>query len=135
MADWRNVVLLTLRETPSKKEGKKDEGYGTWIVARVKPDNTLFNVTYRSGRYYPNKLTGEKELPKDGIGYYDFMELKKESKKLTAAVRACACGATRAPTVWDEVVALLDPRHPPVLPPPDAPPPATAEPEIEKMPW
>lgn len=118
MADggWRDVVLLVLREW----EKKPGEGYGLWVVARVKPDNTLFGVTLRSGRYFPSKLTGEKELPREGLSFYDLMELKK-------------AGATAA-TKWEEVVKLLDPKHPPVLPAPDAPAPA-APPEPEKMPW
>lgn len=120
---WKDVVLLTIRETPSKKEGKEGEGYGLWAVARVKPDGTLFNVTLRSGRYYKNKVTGSKEMPKDGLGYYDFMELKKPGKTPGVA------------TMWEEVIKLLDPKHPPVLPSTDAPPPAAPEPEIEKMPW
>ncbi len=119
--EWRDVVLLTIRETPSKKEGKTGEGYGLWVVARVKPDNTLFAVTLRSGRYYPNKLDGSKTLPKDGLGYYDMMELKKKGQA--------------AETVWQEVVAMLDPKHPPVLPAPGTPPPPAPEPDIPKMPW
>ncbi|MDD5301467.1 MAG: hypothetical protein PHS14_00045 [Elusimicrobia bacterium] len=127
MADgeWRDVVLLTLRETPAKpKNGveRPGEGYGLWVVARVKPDNTLFGVTLRSGRYYPNKLDGSKTLPKDGLGYYDLMELKKDGK-------------TAGETKWGDVVKLLDPKHPPVLPSPaaEAPPPPAEE--IPKMPW
>jgi hypothetical protein len=135
--EWRDVVLITIRETPSKKADKPDEGYGLWVVARVKPDNTLFNVTVRSGRYYPNKVDGSKTLPKDGIGFYDFMEFKKPSKTQTHPVKACACGAVRTPTVWEDILALLDPKNPPVLPDPNiaqaaTPPP---EPDIPQMPW
>lgn len=139
--EWRDVILLTLRETPTKpkkgreSEWKEGEGYGDWVVARVKPDNTLFGVTFRSGKYYPSKLDGSKTLPKDGISYYSFMELKKPSKTRLGAVRACACGAERIPTVWEDVLALLDPKNPPVLPAPNAEPPAPPAPEVEKMPW
>ncbi len=122
--EWRDVILVTIRENPSKRSDKPDEGYGTWIVARVKPDNKLFGVTFRSGRYYPNKVTGEKTLPKDGIGFYDFMELKKPWK-----------GGPE--TTWEMVVKMLDPKHPPVLPHPSeqAKTPAPPEPKSERMPW
>lgn len=120
---WRNVILETIRQTPPDKEKKPGEGYGTWVVARVKPDNTLFGVTFRSGKYYPNKVTGEMELPKDGISYYDFMELKKLWK-----------GGPE--TVWDLAVKLLDPRHPPVIPNPGTPPPsAPQDPADDRPPW
>lgn len=131
--EWRDVILLTLRETPTRQkagresEWKEGEGYGDWVVARVKPDGTLFNVTFRSGKYQPSKIDGTKMLPKDGIGFYSFMELRKPSKTNVAPIKACACGATRAPTVWEDVVAMLDPKKPPVLP--------AAEPEIEMPPW
>jgi hypothetical protein len=121
--EWRNVILKTIRESPSKKEGKVGEGYGLWVVARIKPDNTLFSVTVRSGRYYPNKVTGEKEIPKDGLGFYDFMALNDKSK------------TPGAEFVWDEVKPMLDPKTPPVIPAPNAPEPAAAEPPIEEMPW
>lgn len=119
MADngWRDVVLMTIRENASKKEGKADEGYGLWVVARVKPDNTLFNVTVRSGRYYPNKVTGSKELPKDGLGHYDFLALRDKA-------------------AWDQVERLLDPKRPPVIPDPGAEPAASPPPpEPEMPPW
>jgi hypothetical protein len=132
---WRDVILLTLRETPSKKPDEQGKGYGDWVVARVKPDGKLFAVTFRSGKYYPSKIDGSKTLPKDGIGFYSFMELKKPSKVKTDPVKSCACGATRVPAVWDDVVKLLDPRNPPKLPAADEPAPAAAEPPIEKMPW
>lgn len=135
--EWRDVILHTLRETPSKKEGKTNEGYGMWVVARVKPDGSIFGVTVRSGRYYPNKLDGSKTVPKEGMGYYDFMELKKKSKVLTESMKGCpSCGVAREPTVWDEVVKFLDPKNPPKLPDfepeqqPDPEPSAPAEPEL-----
>ena len=121
--EWRNVILLTIRESPSKKEGKEGEGYGLWVVARVKPDNTLFGVTVRSGRYYPNKVTGEREIPKDGLGFFDFKALKDKSK------------TPGFEYVWDEIEKLLDPKRPPVLPNPGAPPPPAPEPEAETPPW
>ncbi len=120
--EWRDVILETIREKASEKAGKEGTGYGLWIVARVRPDNTIHNVTVRSGQYYPNKLTGDKTLPKEGLGYYDFMEIKKLWK-------------AGPETVWELMVKMLDPKHPPVLPAPNAEPPAAPEPEIERMPW
>lgn len=121
--EWRDVILLTLRETPSKKPEKKDEGYGLWVVARVKPDNTLFGVTLRSGRYYPNKVDGSKSLPKEGIGFYDLKALEEKSKDPAFDY------------IYAQVKALCDPKHPPVLPNPGAPAPVATEPEPEMPPW
>lgn len=120
---WRDVVLLTLRETASKKADKPNEGYGLWVVARVKPDNTLFNVTLRAGKYAPNKVDGSKSLPKDGLGYYDIKALEDKSKD------------PQHEFVWSQVKAMLDPKNPPVIPPPGEPEQQAQEPEPEMPPW
>lgn len=128
MADgWRDVVLRTIKETPSKKEEGK--GYGLYVIMRVKPDNTVFNVTVRSGQYYT--INGEKKLPKDGLNEFDFFALK--GKTTAAPIKACACGAMRDATVFDEVRVLLDRKNPPPVPAPDAPPPPADE--IEQPPF
>jgi hypothetical protein len=132
--EWRDVVLVTIKKTAPEKEKKPGEGYGMWIAARVRPDGTLFKVTIRSGRYYQNKVTGLMEIPKDGLDYYDCMDLTKPSKQKTVAVKSCACGAEKMPTVWSDVVAMLDPKHPPELPAADATPPAQEE-KIEEDPF
>lgn len=73
MADtWRDVVLKTLRETPSKT--KAGAGFGTWVVQRVKNDKS-FSVTVRAGGFYTDAVTGEKRYPKDGLSLYDFKAL------------------------------------------------------------
>lgn len=126
MADsgWSEVILLTLRETPAKpKDGveRPGEGYGQWVVARFWPDGRLFKVTLRAGQYRPSKIDGSKTLPKDGLDYYNLMDLRKPSKVNIDPVKKCECGATRAPTVWEDVVFLMNPRNPPKRPEPIAP--------------
>ena len=130
MADngWRDVVLKTIKETPSKKEEGK--GYGLYVIMRVKPDNTVFNVTVRSGQYY--HINGEKRLPKDGLNEFDFFALKEAVAG--DPIKACSCGKTRSPTVFDGVRKLLDRRNPPPVPAADAPPPLADEP-IEECPF
>ena len=113
MADngWRDVVLLTLREAPSKKDPTK--GYGLWIVMRVKPDGTVFNVTARSGQYY--FMNSEKRLPKDGLSDWDLSDLKKD---------------------WDKVKVLMDRKNPPPVPAADAPEPEKpADDAVEDCPF
>ncbi len=73
MADtWRDIVLKTIRETPSRT--KQGAGFGLWIVQRVKNDKS-FSVTVRSGSFYTDAVSGEKRLPKDGLNLYDFKAL------------------------------------------------------------
>lgn len=127
---WRDVVLMTIKESPSKKEEGK--GYGLYVVMRVKPDNTVFNVTVRSGGYYT--INGEKRLPKDGLNEFDFFALREAT--IGEPVKACSCGKMRSATVFDDVKKLLDRRNPPPVPTEDAPPPpAPADEPIPDCPF
>ncbi len=105
---WSEVVLKTIREHP----WKDDKGFGLWVVQKVKNGKSV-GVSVRAGMYKPNRVTGQKELPKDGLEEADFKLL--------------------GPIYLAEVLPLLqipkgtavDPRAP------DAPP----EPDIETPPW
>ena len=113
MADdgWRTVVLLTIRETPNKK--KEGSWYGTWVVARVKPDGTIFSKTVRSGESYT--MSGERRYPKEGLTWYDFEALR--------------------PIYKDKVEPLIDPKRSVVIPPTGTPTPPPPPDEIEECPF
>lgn len=104
---YRDIVLKTIRE----KEWKDGKGFGCWIVQTVK-DEKSWKVQVRAGMYKPNKVTGEKSLPLDGLELGDLTSLTLE---------------------WEEIKALLsipkgtavDPRTTDNVP----------EPETERMPW
>lgn len=69
MADiWTDRLLLTLKETPHKT--KPGCGYGLFVVQKLR-NGQSFNVQVRSG-YFSTSPDGEKKLPKDGLGLYDF---------------------------------------------------------------
>lgn len=71
--EWRDLVLKTLRETPSRT--KDGAGFGMWVIQRVR-NNASFSVTVRSGGYYTDKVTGERRYPKEGLSLYDFNALR-----------------------------------------------------------
>ena len=118
---WRDVLVKTIRE----KEGNRNDGsgFGMWVVQKVKNDVSV-SVTVRAGRYYKNKVTGEREYPKDGLSDWDFEALKKKS-------------ADGTQFVWDEIKPLLDRKNPPVVKPLEEPTeePAPEEEKIEECPW
>ena len=70
-AVWTEVVLLTLKERPWK-DGK---GFGMWVVQKFK-DGKSVSVSVRAGMYAPNKTTGEKTLPKEGLELEHFDTLR-----------------------------------------------------------
>lgn len=109
--EWRDVVLLMIRETPSRT--KPDAGYGLWVIQKVK-NNKSVSVTVRSGSYYTDKVTGEKRYPKDGLNLYDFKALK---------------------TIYKEKIEKLleTPKDAPVLPPEMQG--QQEDNEIEQPPW
>ncbi len=100
---YREIILKTVRE----KEWKDGKGFGVWVVQTVKDDKS-FKIQVRAGMYRPNKLTGEKELPKDGLDLSDF-------------------NTVHVAATWKEVEALLnipkgtavDPRTTDDTPPPE----------------
>ena len=59
---YREVILKTLRE----KEWREGKGFGVWIVQTIKDDKS-FKIQVRAGMYRPDKVSGEKVLPKDGL--------------------------------------------------------------------
>lgn len=66
-AVWKEVVLMTLRE----REWKDGKGFGLWVVQKIK-DGKSYEVAVRGGMYRPDKVTGEKVLPKEGLTEADF---------------------------------------------------------------
>lgn len=112
---WRDVLLMTIRETPNKK--KDGAFYGLYVIMRITPDNKCFGVTVRSGESY--MMNGFRKYPKEGLNEYDFFALKNEADG--ESVKACSCGKMRSPTVFDKVRKLLDRRNPPPVPEPEAP--------------
>lgn len=111
MADvYRDILLKTLKETPSKT--KPGAGYGMWVIQRVKNDAS-FKVTVRSGGFYTDAVTGDKRYPKDGLDLFDFNTL--------------------SPIFKTEIKPLLEIPKGTVVAAADAPP--LAEPEPEQMPW
>ena len=117
---WRDIVLLTIKETPSKN--KEGSGFGVWIIQKLR-DGAHYNVTLRAGSFYMNQATGEREYPKGGLTDWDLNELKKTVP-----------GSTE--TFWVVGMRLLDRRNPPAVPPPDALEPAQMPEEpIEDVPW
>lgn len=71
--EWRDLVLKTIRETPSRT--KEGAGFGLWIIQRVR-NGRSFSVTVRSGGFYTDAVTGERRYPKDGLNAYDFKALR-----------------------------------------------------------
>ena len=69
-AAYREIVLKTMREKPWQ-EGK---GFGLWIVQTVKNGKSE-RIKVIAGMYKPNKVTGEKTLPKDGLEASDLKTL------------------------------------------------------------
>lgn len=68
MADaWGEKVLKTVRE----REWKEGKTFGIWVVQKYK-DGRSYGVTVRAGMARPDKVTGEKVLPKDGLSLEDF---------------------------------------------------------------
>ena len=117
---WRDIVLLTVKETPSKT--KEGAGFGAWVIQKLR-DGAHYNVTLRAGNYFTNQLTGEREYPKGGLTDYDLNDLKKTVPGT-------------AETYWAAAMRLLDRKNPPPVPAEGAPvggPPEAPEPE--KMPW
>lgn len=80
-AVWTEVVLKTIKERPWK-DGK---GFGIWVVQKFKEGKSV-SVSVRAGMYSPNKVTGEKTLPKEGLELEHFDALSpiylKEIKPL-----------------------------------------------------
>lgn len=74
---YREIILKTIRE----KEWKDSKGFGVWVVQTVKDDKS-FKVQVRAGMYRPNKVTGAKELPKDGLDVGDFKSLVAAWKEI-----------------------------------------------------
>lgn len=72
---WREIVLEVISERPWK-EGK---GFGIWIIQSVNADKSV-RVQVRAGMYKPNKVTGEKNYPKDGFDISDLKTLKAKWK-------------------------------------------------------
>lgn len=70
-AVWTEVILKTIKERPWK-DGK---GFGLWVVQKFK-DGKSVSVSVRGGMYSPNKVTGEKTLPKEGLELEHFDELR-----------------------------------------------------------
>ncbi|MBS3927735.1 MAG: hypothetical protein KGZ65_04000 [Sphingomonadales bacterium] len=66
-AVYKEIILKTIRE----KEWKDGKGFGVWVVQTVKDDKS-FKIQVRAGMYRPDKVTGEKVLPKDGLDEGDF---------------------------------------------------------------
>ena len=106
---YREVILKTLRE----REWREGKGFGVWVVQTIKDDKS-FRVQVRAGMYRPDKVTGEKILPKDGLDEGDF--------KTTHAD-------------WKEVEALLQIPKGTAVPPPGSELDAAAGPEPELPPW
>lgn len=120
---YRDVLLLTVRENESKR--KDGSGFGIWVIQKVR-DEKHFNVTVRAGRYYTDKVTGEKRYPKDGLSDLDFQALKKvdpdgDGKKL----------------IWDKIRVLIDRNNPPPVKPLEEEKPPKEEPkqDLEEAPW
>lgn len=103
-AVWTEVVIKTIKERPWK-DGK---GFGMWVVQKFK-DGKSVSVSVRAGMYAPNKVTGEKTLPKEGLELEHFEALR--------------------PIYTAEILPLLQiPKGTAFVPPP-------AEEPIEDVPW
>lgn len=107
---YREIILKTIRE----KEWKEGKGFGVWVVQTVKDDKS-FKVQVRAGMYRPNKVTGEKELPKDGLDAGDFKSVGAAWKEIESLLQI-AKGTPVAPAGSE-----LDPAEP-TPPEPDLPP-------------
>lgn len=106
---WRDIVLKTIRETPSKT--KEGSGYGLYIIQRV-CDEKSFSVTVRSGSYRTDAVSGEKVYPRDGLNIYDFNAIR--------------------PIYKQEIEPMLEIKKGTPVAQSEAPPP---EPEPEMPPW
>lgn len=110
---WRDVLLLTIRETPNKK--KENAFFGMWVMMRVTPDNKCFSVKVVSGESY--LMNNERKYPREGLTWYDFEALR--------------------PIFIEKISPLIDPRNPPPVPLPGAVVDDTVpeSPEIEQPPF
>ena len=116
---WREVLLLTIREVESKKND--GSGFGMWVIQKILNDKS-FNVTIRAGRYYTDKVNGEKRYPKDGLSDWDFMALKNKSPDGQGLV-------------WDKIKVLIDRKNPPAVTPLEEEKATKQSPAIEEAPW
>lgn len=127
---WKDVVLLTIRETASKS--KEGSGFGMWVIQKLR-DGAHYNVTVRAGSFYKHQVTGETVYPKDGMTDWDFEALNKQTGQTTSDGK----GGMRAELFWDVTKKLIDRKNPPPVPtdePASEPaPPASEEPEMP--PW
>ena len=73
MPDWKDIVLETIKETPSRD--KAGAGFGMWLLQKTK-DGKSVSVKVVAGSFYTHQVTGEKVYPKDGLGYRDFDSLR-----------------------------------------------------------
>lgn len=133
---WKDIAILTIRETPSKT--KAGSGFGMWVIQKLR-DGKHYDTTLRAGNFYTNAVTGDKEYPKGGLTDWDFEALKKPTP--TGQRVPDGKGGTRAEMFWDVVIPLLDRKNPPPVPEPEPdtpaeqqqPAPASSEPELP--PW
>jgi len=79
---YREIIRKTIRERPWK-DGK---GFGAWVVETFKDDKS-FKVQVRAGMYKPNKITGEKSLPMDGLDDSDFKAVHDAWKEVDALLK------------------------------------------------
>lgn len=124
---YKDVVLLTIKE----REWKDGKGFGVWIIQKL-VDGKHKDVTLRAGMYSPNKVTGERQYPKDGLTDWDLEALKKQTGNVIPDGR----GGTRPELLWDVATKLLDRKNPPPVPvdePEQQQPAGPAEPELP--PW
>ncbi|MES2155426.1 MAG: hypothetical protein V4510_09860 [bacterium] len=111
--EYREIVLKTLRE----KEWRDGKGFGVWVVQTVK-DGKSFKVQVRAGMYKPNRVTGEKELPKDGLDEGDFKLIHvAETWKAIEELLRIQKGTAVAPAGSE-----LDPAEKAAPPEPETPP-------------
>lgn len=96
--EYREIILKTLRE----KEWRDGKGFGCWIVQTVKDDKS-FKIQVRAGMYRPNRLTGEKELPKDGLDVGDFKTVHAAWKEIETLLQIPK-GTTVAEVIPDEPI-------------------------------
>lgn len=103
---YREVVLKTLRE----REWKDGKGFGVWVVQTIKDDKS-FRVQVRAGMYRPDKVTGEKVLPKDGIDEGDFKTIHADWKEVEALLQIPK--GTAVPPPGSELAQAPDAELPP----------------------
>ena len=116
---WREILLLTIRETESKKND--GSGWGIWVFQKAHGDTSV-SVTVRAGRYYTDKVTGDKKYPKDGLSDWDFMALKNKAPDGQGLV-------------WDKVKVLIDRKNPPAVAPIEEETAPEKPSEMEEAPW